>query len=86
MMAGTTGLEPATSAVTVSIGYKNHRLTGNSQTYREPISPLESIGGEEVVPGFVPFLDVSNPKHPTPFAVDTVSYANLIVPSRLRSY
>ncbi len=43
-MAGTTGLEPATSAVTECIDSLNHRLTDDSVTLEETVSPLESIG------------------------------------------
>jgi len=43
-MAGTTGLEPATSAVTECKHYKNHRLTDYSAAFQEAVSLLESVG------------------------------------------
>jgi hypothetical protein len=43
-MAGTTGLEPATSAVTECIGYKNHRVTAHFTALRGAINSFESTG------------------------------------------
>jgi hypothetical protein len=47
-MAGTTGLEPATSAVTECKYYYNHRVTDDFTANMVPISPLESIGAMEL--------------------------------------
>jgi hypothetical protein len=47
-MAGTTGLEPATSAVTGYKYYNNHRVTDVFATQKGTLSPLESIGAMQM--------------------------------------
>jgi len=47
-MAGTTALEPATSAVTESNYFKNHGVADDSTTPHGTVSRLKSIGAKKL--------------------------------------
>src|ERR1035438_1280384 len=63
-MAGTTGLEPATSAVTECKYYKNHRVTGETPILLETISHLKSVWAKKLYLGLYLSLVVCDPALP----------------------